>query len=110
MLLTAICEDGFKVTSIENVALRPSLSTQAITPNAEAYQALLDSLASRHPKTLSTGANYLLVLTTSGLGIEEIICCASTPTQLTTDANTLNALCHDFSNDSYSILKVVLRR
>lgn len=109
MLLTAICEDGFSVASIQNVALTPSPSTQALEADAQGHQALLNSLPTHYPEKLTEGLNYLLVVTTSGAGIEEVICCASERDDLMADANTLNALSAELHH-SYAILKIVLFR
>lgn len=110
MLLTAICEHAYSVIYIQNVDLKPSPSTQALKSDPEAYQALLNSLHTEYPDTLSEGINYLLVVTTSGLGIEEVICCAKEREHLMADANTLNALCNDFLPNSFYILKILLAK
>lgn len=111
MLLTAICEDGYKVASIQNVALKPSAPTQDIVPHPYAHQVMLRSLTTDYSDTLSEGVNYLLVVTTSGAGIEEVVCCASERERddLMAEANTLNALAAE-EHHSYAILKIVLFR
>jgi hypothetical protein len=111
MLLTAICEDGYKVASIEKISLKPSAPTQSLEADPHAHRVLLDSLPTLYHDHMSEGVNYLLVVTTSGVGIEEVICRASERERddLMAEANTLNALAA-VEHDSYSIIKIVLFR